>query len=185
MQHKADKTIFMIYILGFVVLALAVALNQPMVDTPPLYANPPDEHARFLVPQYICEYGEIPTGLEEEIRIPSYGFSYGLYNVFPYIVQGYVMRVVNIFTDSQVSLLFAARMVNVFCGQTLWLAVLLCSNLFASKYISSYLCEYGFLLYAVHRYDGLQSCLLLSGWYQLEKQLVDEWGNYSLCPLLL
>jgi len=166
MQHKADKTIFIIYILGFIVLALSVALNQPMVDTPPLYANPPDEHARFLVPQYICEYGEIPTGLEEEIRIPSYGFSYGLYNVFPYIVQGYVMRVVNVFTDSQVSLLFAARMVNVFFG-TLMAGVvyLLSKRVFMDRrfgwlfcFAVTYLPQNIFL----HTYVNTDSCCMLS-----------------------
>lgn len=166
MQHKADKTIFMIYILGFVVLALAVALNQPMVDTPPLYANPPDEHARFLVPQYICEHGEIPTGMEKEIRIPSYGFSYGLYNVFPYIVQGYVMRVVNIFTDSAVSLLFAARMVNVFFG-TLMAGVvyLLSKRVFTDRrfgwlfcFAVTYLPQNIFL----HTYVNTDSCCMLS-----------------------
>lgn len=116
MRKASEKIIFIMYLLGFIVLALSVALFQPLADTFPLLSNPPDEHARYLIPKYICEHGVIPTGLEEEIRIPAYGFSYGLYNVFPYIIQGYVMRFVNLFTDSQLILLYSARLVNVIFG---------------------------------------------------------------------
>ena len=103
----------MIYMLGFLVMSLSIALFQPLADTPPLHPNPPDEHARYLVAKYICEHGVIPTGFEEEIRIPGYGFSYALYNAFPYIIQGYVMRFVSLFTDSEIALLYTARGVNV------------------------------------------------------------------------
>ena len=83
MQKKSEKIIFTLYLLGFLALALTLALLQPLANTPPLYGNPPDEHARYLIPQFICKYGKIPTGWEEEVRIPAYGFSYALYNVFP------------------------------------------------------------------------------------------------------
>lgn len=115
-RFNKDKIIFICYIVGFLVLALSIALFQPLADTPPLFGNPPDEHARFLIPKFICEHGRIPTGFEEEIRIPTYGFSYGLYNVFPYIVQGYVMRFISIFTQSELALLYTARLVNVLSG---------------------------------------------------------------------
>ena len=81
MQKKSEKIIFTLYLLGFLALALTLALLQPLANTPPLYGNPPDEHARYLIPQFICKYGKIPTGWEEEVRIPAYGFSYALYNV--------------------------------------------------------------------------------------------------------
>ena len=116
MQKKSEKIIFTLYLLGFLALALTLALLQPLANTPPLYGNPPDEHARYLIPQFICKYGKIPTGWEEEVRIPAYGFSYALYNVFPYIVQGYLMRFVSLFTESEVVLLYTARLVNVTFG---------------------------------------------------------------------
>lgn len=116
MQKKSEKIIFTLYLLGFLALALTLALLQPLANTPPLYGNPPDEHARYLIPQFICRYGRIPTGLEEEVRIPAYGFSYALYNVFPYIVQGYIMRFVSLFTESEIALLYTARLVNVTFG---------------------------------------------------------------------
>lgn len=111
-----EKHIFIFYMVFFFLVTASVALFQPIQDAPPLFANPPDEHARYLIPQFICKYGKIPTGFEEEIRIPSYGFSYGFYNVFPYIVQGYVMRFASLFTSSELILLYVARFVNVFSG---------------------------------------------------------------------
>lgn len=114
--ERREQLFFMAYVLLFFAVALSVALLQPLANTPPTWANPPDEHARYLIPQFICKYGKIPTGFEEEIRIPGYGFSYGFYNVFPYIVMGYVMRFVSLFTKSPVALLYTARMVNVLTG---------------------------------------------------------------------
>ncbi len=116
MNKKRERIIFVIYLAAFLLFASTLAVFQPVSDTPPLYANPPDEHARILIPRYICEYGRIPTGFEPEVRIPAYGFSYGLYNVFPYIVQGYVMWFFHLFTDSFRVLLYSARFVNVFFG---------------------------------------------------------------------
>ena len=54
MQKKSEKIIFTLYLLGFLALALTLALLQPLANTPPLYGNPPDEHARYLIPQFIC-----------------------------------------------------------------------------------------------------------------------------------
>lgn len=166
MQKNGEKTIFVLYLLGFLMLALTLALNQPLANTPPLFGNPPDEHARFLVPSYICENGVIPTGMEEEIRIPGYGFSYALYNAFPYIVQGYVMRLVNIFTDSALVLLYAARMVNVAFGLCMAVIVyLLGGRIFTDRrfkwlfcFVVTYLPQSIFL----HTYVNTDSCCMLS-----------------------
>ncbi len=166
MRYKSEKYFFIIYILGFLVMALSVALFQPLADVPPFFPNPPDEHARYLVPKYICEHGVIPTGFEEEIRIPSYGFSYALYNAFPYIIQGYVMRFVSLFTDSEVALLYAARGVNVFFGMLMAAVVYLIGRrLFRDRrfrwvfcFAVTYLPENIF----VHTYVNTDSCCMLS-----------------------
>ncbi len=166
MQHKTDKPIFIIYLFGFLILALSVALNQPLANTPPIFANPPDEHARYLIPQYICEHGVLPTGLEEEVRIPAYGFSYALYNVFPYIIQGYVMRFVNLFTDSEVHLLYSARMVNVVFGVLMAVVVyLLSKRLFEDRRFRWLFCFA--IMYMpqslfMHTYVNTDSCCMLS-----------------------
>lgn len=81
--RKIRKDYFTLYLLGFLALALTLALLQPLANTPPLYGNPPDEHARYLIPQFICKYGKIPTGWEEEVRIPAYGFPMLCITYFP------------------------------------------------------------------------------------------------------
>ena len=134
MSKRAEKLILLLYLGGFLAVACTIALLQPLADTLPLLINPPDEHARFQVPWYIYQHGRIPTGFEEELRIPSYGFSYGLYNVFPYIVQGYIMRFAGIFTDSMLILLYVARFVNVLSGLLMAIVVyLLSKKLFADR----------------------------------------------------
>lgn len=147
-------------------LAMTLVLFQPLANTPPLYGNPPDEHARYLVPQYICKYGVLPTGLEEEVRIPAYGFSYALYNAFPYVIQGYVMRLVNLFTESEEVLLYAARMVNVVFGTLMAVVVYLISKrLFKDKRFQWMFC-FGvtFLPQSLflHTYVNTDSCCMLS-----------------------
>lgn len=163
---KKDTPILTAYLTGFIILTMALALFQPLADTPPLYANPPDEYARYLIPQYICRHGTLPTGLEEEVRIPGYGTSYALYNVFPYIVQGYLMRFVNIFTDSEITLLYTARMVNVCFGTFMAVMVYFISiQLFHDRrfrwlfcFAIMYLPENLF----IHSYVNTDSCCLLA-----------------------
>ncbi len=166
MENKRDRIIFICYICAFLAVATVIALMQPLADTPPLFGNPPDEHARFLVPKYIYEHGVIPTGAEEEIRIPSYGFSYGIYNVFPYIVQGYVMRFVGLFTDSMQVLLYAARFVNVISGCMMAVVVyLLSEKLFDSRAFRWIFC-FGIMFLPqnlfMHTYVNTDSMCLLS-----------------------
>ena len=119
-----------LYLLGFLVLAVTLAAFQPAKGS----NAPPDEKSRYLVPKYICEHGELPTGLEEEIRIPGYGFSYMLYNAFPYIVMGLAMRLVKCFTADPGALLFTARFINVLAGLAMaYAAWLLARRLFAKE----------------------------------------------------
>lgn len=166
MRQKNDKPIIIVYLLGFIILALSVALFQPLANMPPAYGNPPDEHARYLVPKYICEHGTIPTGFEEEVRIPAYGFSYALYNAFPYIIQGYVMRFVNLFTDSEVALLYSARIVNVVFGTLMAVVVYLISKrVFTDRRFQWLFCFAVMYLpqsLFLHTYVNTDSCCMLS-----------------------
>lgn len=105
-----------LYLLFFFMVASSIALAQPLYDTPPVYANAPDEHARYLIPKYICEHGTLPTAYDGEVIIPGYGSSYALYSMLPYIFMGTLMRLVNLFTNSELYLLYSARLVNVLFG---------------------------------------------------------------------
>lgn len=116
MKKFKDKYLFILYLLVFFGIAATIAFLQPHVDTPPLFGNPPDEVHRYLIPRFICRYGRLPNGFDPEVRIPSYGISYAFYTMLPYIIQGFVMRFVNLFTGSEAVLLYTARMVNVCFG---------------------------------------------------------------------
>ncbi len=119
---KKEKSIIFVYLLIYLVAALTIAINQPLYDSPPLFGNPPDEHSRYMVPLYICEHGTLPTGFEEELFSGGCKWTYGFYTLLPYMVQGYAMRFVNLFTDSSLALLYTARFVNVLFG--LFLAIM-------------------------------------------------------------
>ena len=118
------KKITILYFVLFLIASLSVALFQPLADTPPLFQNAPDEHARYLVPLYICEHGTLPTGYEEELLSGGVRWSYGFYTLLPYMIQGLCMRFVSLFTDSPLALLYTARLVNVCCGLIMALSLI-------------------------------------------------------------
>ena len=119
---KKEKLFFILYLLFFFVTALVLAFFQPADNNPPLFSNPPDEHARILIPEFIALNGYLPTGLEDEVIIPGYGFSYGLTPYLPFVIMGYAMRIVYLLGGSALSLIYTARFVNV-CFGTVMAAV--------------------------------------------------------------
>lgn len=115
-KGRWGKLLLLLYFALYLTAALTIALNQPLNDTLPSLCNPPDEHSRYKVPLYICNHGTLPTGFEEELFSGECRWTYGFYTLLPYMLQGYVMRFVNLFTDSPLALLYAARLVNVAIG---------------------------------------------------------------------
>ncbi len=124
MKWNKEKSITLLYLAIYLIAALTIALHQPLNDTPPSFCNPPDEHSRYKVPVYICEHGTLPTGFEEELLSADCKWTYGFYTLLPYMVQGYAMRFVDLFTDSSLALLYTARLVNVFFGFLMAIVVL-------------------------------------------------------------
>lgn len=110
-----EQKLLLVYLTIYLIAALTLAFCQPLHGTDSL-CNPPDEHSRYRVPLYICNHGTLPTGFEEELFSEDVKWTYGFYTLLPYILQGLAMRCVNLFTDSPLALLYAARMVNVICG---------------------------------------------------------------------
>lgn len=169
-KHSAVGTEGMIcaaYFIGFLVMAVVMMAYQPHVDyVSEVPVSPPDEYFRMLIPKFICEHGTLPTGLEEEVRITGCGFSYGLYNVLPYIVQGYCMRFVSLFTDSQLALLYAGRMVNVVFGVLMaWVVYLLGRRIFVDsrfRWLFCFAVMYLPMNLFVHTYINTDSCCMLS-----------------------
>lgn len=104
-----EKLYTCLYFGLFTLIALLLIFMQP-------FGDPPDEINRFRIPQYICDYGTLPNGFDPSIRIPGYGFSYAFQPILPYMIQGYLMRFVSLFTESASALLLTARLVNFFSG---------------------------------------------------------------------
>ncbi len=88
---------------------LTFALLQP-------FGAPPDEVNRYKVAQFICNHGALPTGEEFEVAIGGYGGSYAFQPILPYIIQGWLMRLLSFITKDNLALLLCARMVNVILG---------------------------------------------------------------------
>ena len=167
MKKQSERIFFILYLAGFLILAIPMAVCQPHVDTiSEVPVSPPDEYFRMLIPQYICQHGTLPTGLEEEVRITGCGFSYGLYNTLPYIIQGYFMRFVSLFTDSDLALLYAGRSVNIVFGCIMAVFVyLLGKRLFTDRRFRWLFCVAVMYLpenLFVHTYINTDSCCMLA-----------------------
>lgn len=125
----------------YLLAASVIALNQPLQDTYPYLSNPPDEHSRYLVPLYICNHGTLPTGFEEELFSGDCRWTYGFYTLLPYMIQGYAMRFVKLFTQSPLALLYTARFVNVFVGLMMaWVVRLISRKVFDEELIRWLFC---------------------------------------------
>lgn len=158
-SNKSENLLRALYFGIFFIIGLSMVLKQP-------FGNPPDEYNRYLIPQYICRYGTLPNGFDEEIRIPGYGFSYAFQPILPYMMQGYMMRLVNVFTDSEAALLYTARLVNLFLGLIMaYVVLLLGKKWFKDPRISWF---FSFLVTLLpqsiflHTYVNTDSCCMLS-----------------------
>lgn len=160
------KKITVFYFLLFLTASLSIALLQPLADSPPVFQNAPDEHARYLVPLYICRHGVLPTGYEEELLSNGVRWSYGFYTLLPYMVQGYTMRFVNLFTDSPLALLYTARLVNVGCGMLMaWLVLLIARKVFREErmqWVFSFLITFLPQALFMHTYVNPDSMCMMS-----------------------
>lgn len=165
MKTKREKHITASYFLLYIVTALTLVINQPLYDFE-RFSNPPDEVARYKVPLYICNYGKLPTGYEEELLVKEVDYTYGFYTLLPYIVQGYVMRFVNLFTDSPLMLLYAARLTDMCTGLIMaYVVILIGKRLFTDDRLRWLFCFLVMFLpqsLFLHTYVNSDSMCLLS-----------------------
>lgn len=80
------------------------------------FGDPPDEINRFKVVAFICRHGYLPNGADPEILLAGYGASYAFQPILTYIIQGFLLRFITLFTSDTYTLVLAARMVNVVFG---------------------------------------------------------------------
>lgn len=72
----------------------------------------PDEYMRFNIPKFILENKALPYGWEESLRDPNWGISYGFDIAMPYLLSACFMWIASLFTQSEISLLLAARLTS-------------------------------------------------------------------------
>lgn len=191
MKWNKEKSITLFYFMLYLTAALTIALLQPLNDTIPSMQNPPDEHSRYKVPLYICNHGTIPTGYEEELYSDNCGWTYGFYTLLPYVVQGYTMRFVNLFTDSPLALLYTARLVNVVFGFIMaYIVLLLGRKLFKDNRVRWLFCFLVTFLpqsLFLHTYTNPDSMCLLSTALMLYALVRGYGDDFSLksCAILM
>lgn len=80
------------------------------------FGEGPDEINRFRIVSYICSHGSLPSGFDPAVIMDGYGTSYAFQPILPYILMGFLLRFLKLFTSSASLLLVAARLVNVCFG---------------------------------------------------------------------
>ena len=111
-----DRLLFAVYLAGYLIVALFLAFSQPYAGGELQVFGPPDEHSRYLIPRFICENGYLPTGFEDAVRVEGYNISYAFHPILPYIIMGYLMRILRAVGLPAEALLYVARCVNVLSG---------------------------------------------------------------------
>lgn len=164
-------------------MSILLAAFQPVADSSPKPLSPPDEISRLKVPMYVYNHGTIPTGLEDELRIDPYGYSYGLYNAGPYLLQGIAMRLFGHINDSDRALLIYGRLINVFLGLIMAIIVYRLGKIIFrdDRYRWMFCFGVTFLPQALflHTYINTDSCAMLStaiivyAWLTAEKEGYD------------
>ena len=104
--HSSEKFIY----IGFVVLVFALTFAWSLNNQPP---GGPDENARFMIPKFIYDHGRLPNGYDPEVRNELWGISYAFYPMLSYMISALFMKIVSIFSTSNMALICAARFTGV------------------------------------------------------------------------
>ncbi len=107
MKIKLDERLF--FILFFISIATFYLLWMIIVP----FGEGPDEAMRYEISTFIFKHGHLPVGSDPEIRHPYWGNSYAFTPITPYILSGYIMKVINFFTKNTDGFLYVARTVTV------------------------------------------------------------------------
>ena len=102
LKSRLALVLFLLTAAGSMVLLAAV---QP-------FGDPPDEINRFKVVYYIANHGSLPNGFDEEVILGGYGGSYAFQPILSYILMGWLLRFLKLFTMDSFVLILAARLVT-------------------------------------------------------------------------
>ena len=98
----------------FILLTALICMHLFVVTQP--FGDGPDEINRYKVVQYIQDHGTLPHGDNPEIIIDGYGASYAFQPILTYIIEGFVLRLLNPLSLSFDMQLIIARYINVLFG---------------------------------------------------------------------
>ena len=130
------------------------------------FGDGPDEINRFRVVRFIYENGRLPKGDDPAVLIPGYGGSYAFQPMLTYILDGYLLRAVRVFTERFDVLLVTARLINVAFGMAAAFFTRRLSRLLFPEKMTQWLfsCLVVFLPQSIflHTYINTDSCALFS-----------------------
>lgn len=172
----SSKILVLIYLLVAAASMILLAAVQP-------FGDPPDEMNRFKVVYYIANHGGLPNGYDEEVILGGYGGSYAFQPILPYIIMGYLLRILMAFTVDSFTLILAARLVNVCFGVLMAYYVWrIGKKLFeeaAMQWLFSLMIVFLPMNLFMHSYVNTDSMALLSAAMIIYSMLLGEEDDYS------
>ncbi|WP_169275609.1 glycosyltransferase family 39 protein [Bifidobacterium moraviense] len=107
----SERVLLWLAVTAYFLMLCYIAYRLPFSEYPKAF---PDEDARLSLPQYFYDTGRLPTGAEEAVRYPGWGFSYASYPLMlTTLVAGVLMKVMGLFTSNPDWIVFAARLVSI------------------------------------------------------------------------
>ena len=155
-----DELFYDLLFFAFALLCmLAFIFIQP-------FGEGPDEINRFRIVWYIAQNGRLPRGDDPAVLIPGYGGSYAFQPMLTYILQGYLLWFLRLFTNRFDVLLVSARLVNAAFGLGAAFYVRKLSRLLFPDRLSQWVfsCLAVFLPQSIfiHTYVNTDSCAIFS-----------------------
>lgn len=119
-----NKTMRIGYILFWMIFTFLWLYVQPLNVSP-------DEEMRYLIPQFIYQYGVLPHGADKAILNGLWGSSYGFNPITSYIVSAVFMKITAVFTTGEMALLISARLVSLLFGAAnVWVVMKIADKIF-------------------------------------------------------
>lgn len=143
-KHKLEISYIIFMVFVFMLLIFTIPFDKA-----------PDERSRYLLPDFMYQYGTLPIGTDPRVAIPNWGVSYAFSPFLSYMISAVFMKITSFFTQGKEALLISARMAEalfstitivyvmkiskkLFHGLEQWLFIILCGCLPMFIFVSSY-----------------------------------------------
>ena len=143
-----------------------VFVTEALLAANEAFGMMPDEFSHFEVVFYIYRHGIIPTGYEPQIQVPYWGASYAFQPILTYIIQGWLMRFIDLFTNNIYIIAYSARLVNCLFGVVMAWFVMKTAKLLWNDRIMQWLFTFMIVLLPenlyIHSYINTESMAAMS-----------------------